>query len=223
MRVWITRDEPPDGPLSRALARAGLTGVLEPVLATQVIGDARREIESLCDDDWLVLTSPRAVRSVARPRARPSVAVVGESSARIAAERGFRVARISASGAADDLWRHIASAARGRRVCFPRSSRSDLPALAGIDLTAPVIYNVANRAFSDAAVRQCELAAFTSPSAVESVAAQLGDVPMCAAAIGAATRRALEQAGARVLLQATRPGFEALAAAIAQATPQGRR
>jgi len=77
-RVWVTRDEPVGGPMAGALEAVGLTPVSEPVLETRVVGDAAEEISTLGPDDWLVLTSPRAVRGVAigparRPRwgARP--------------------------------------------------------------------------------------------------------------------------------------------------------
>ena len=78
IRVWVTRDEPPDGPLATALIAAGLSPVSEPVLETTTIGDARAELALLDQDDWLVLTSVRAIRAVAQPEARvPRVAVVG--------------------------------------------------------------------------------------------------------------------------------------------------
>ncbi|MCH7840618.1 MAG: hypothetical protein IID38_10345, partial [Planctomycetes bacterium] len=83
MRIWVTRDETPGGPLSAALAAVGLTVVCEPVLQRRVIDDAAETISRLSPDDWLVLTSVYAVEAVRADRARiPRVAVVGEASRR---------------------------------------------------------------------------------------------------------------------------------------------
>jgi uroporphyrinogen-III synthase len=220
IRVWVTRDEPAGGPLATALERAGLVAILEPVLTTAVTGDARPEIESLSPRDWLVLTSPRAVAAAAIPGGPgPRVAVVGESSARLARERGFRVEFVSPTGEADALWRHIAKVARGERVCFPRSSLASPPPLQAIELSAPVIYEVARRAFDRTNAAACDVVAVASPSAVESIAGQLGAVPLPAASIGPATTRALRSAHAALLTEAPRPGFDTLARAIANAFP----
>ena len=96
MRVWVTRDEGPDGALAAALREAGLTPVLEPVIARRAITDAREAIAQLAADDWLVLTSPFAIASVAADVARvPQVAVVGDASRAAADALGFRLALVS--------------------------------------------------------------------------------------------------------------------------------
>lgn len=216
--IWITRDEPPNGPLCSEIGKVGLEPLLEPVLTTVVTGDARAEIDELGDDDWLVLTSPRAIATIAPPtRASPRVAVVGEASAVAARARGLRVEFVSPSGAGAALWDHIGRVAQGRRVCFPRSSLSTPPALPDARLTAPVIYEVAERPFDEAAALGCAAAAFASPSAVRSVVSQLGRVPIPAAAIGRTTAAALRDVRASMLAQAEEPTFEALARALARA------
>ncbi len=63
MRVWVTRDEKPDGPLSAALWEAGLSVVHEPVLERRVVNDAHEAITKLGPDDWLVLTSVYAIEA----------------------------------------------------------------------------------------------------------------------------------------------------------------
>ena len=55
MKVWVTRDEPVDGPLSTALRAAELEVVNEPVITRRVISDARDEIRSWGENDGLVL------------------------------------------------------------------------------------------------------------------------------------------------------------------------
>ena len=44
LRVWVTRDESRDGPLSIALRKAGVAPVWEPVLERHVVDDAGKEI-----------------------------------------------------------------------------------------------------------------------------------------------------------------------------------
>ena len=90
MRVWVTRDEPEDGPLSNALRARGLTPVLEPVIEQRLVCDPAQAIGSLSRDDWLVLTSPFAIEGVRSCDAVriPRVAVVGEPSARLARSYG---------------------------------------------------------------------------------------------------------------------------------------
>ena len=65
MIVWVTRDEPPDGPLSTALWNAGLEVVHEPVIEKRIChtGSASEAISRLSANDWLVLTSPFAIEA----------------------------------------------------------------------------------------------------------------------------------------------------------------
>ena len=65
MRVWVTRDEPNDGPLSTALRKHGLVAVTEPVLERRIVPQTLSLIDRLGRDDWLVLTSPFAVQAAA--------------------------------------------------------------------------------------------------------------------------------------------------------------
>jgi uroporphyrinogen-III synthase len=91
------------------------------------------------------------------------------------------------------------------------------PEIAGVALAAPVIYEVRNCAFAPDVVGRCDVASFTSPSAVESMVERLGRVPLPAAAIGPTTRHALRGAGAVVVAEPVRPDFDDLACAIAEA------
>ncbi len=214
--VWVTRDEPSHGPLAMALKHAGLTPVVEPVLETKAVSDARKEIATLEPDDWLVLTSPRAILAVALPEALvPRVAVVGRVSAEIARSIGLRVEFVSSTGDASGVWQHIQQNAVGMRVCFPRSSRTALARIKGVDLCSPILYEVNNRCFDQNIMQTVDVVCFASPSAVHSVAEQLGTITIPAATIGPTTTHAVEQVGWPLLIESPQRNFASLAAAIA--------
>jgi len=219
IRVWVTRDEPPDGPLASALKAEGLCPVSEPVLEAFVVGDARTELAALDQDDWLALTSARAIRAVAQPEASvPRVAVVGEVSAQIARELGMRVEYVSSSGDSRALWAHIKeNIAFGSKVCFPCSSRSLAPNLAGAELMAPVLYTVRDRRFDVSVAQRVDVAVFASPSAVHSVVALLGGLSIPSASIGPTTSAAIRKAGGEVLVECPEHSFTSLAKLIVDA------
>ena len=149
MRVWVTRDEPGDGPLSTALRAVQLTVVNEPVLERRVVNDAAQVLAQLGPDDWLVLTSVYAIEAVATHFARtPRVAVVGEASRRAAAAKGFRVEHVSSGGDAASLFEELRRKATRGKVCYPRSSLAEPPkACPVVELLAPVLSETFARAF----------------------------------------------------------------------------
>lgn len=213
MKVWVTRDEPPDGPLSTALLGAGLEVHHEPVLKRAVLTDAYKEIAALTADDWLVLTSVFAVHAVAGAPARvPQVAVIGQASRRAAEARGFRVALISPGGGASSLFRELFGRALPATVCYPRSSEARIPHVpVGVRLVCPVLYETVPRPFRRSLLQEVEIVAVTSPSAVRAV----GPVDLRFASIGPTTSAALRDIGAAPWVEAPQPSFESLAAAIA--------
>jgi uroporphyrinogen-III synthase len=214
MKVWVTRDEAADGPLSMALRKAGLDPVLEPVVTRRVLGDARDEIARLGPDDWLVLTSVFAVETVAVEPARvPRVAVVGEASRQAALALNLRVELISADGTAAGLFHELAERAGGATVLYPRSSLANVPELpAGIHVVSPVLYETAPRSWRRSVVEEVDVVAVASPSAVRAV----GRVDLPYASIGATTTVALREGGIKPWVEAAEPSFEALARAIAE-------
>lgn len=218
-RVWVTRDEPPGGPLASALKAEGLFPISEPVLETTTVGDAQTELAALGPDDWLVLTSVRAIRAVAQPQASvPRVAVVGEVSAQIAHELKLRVEYVSSSGDSSALWKHIKqNIGFGSKVCFPCSSRSLAPGLEGVEVITPVLYEVRDRRFDRSVAQRVDVVAFASPSAVQSVATQLGRLSIPSASIGPTTSAAIRKAGGEILVECLERNFTSLARAIRHA------
>jgi uroporphyrinogen-III synthase len=210
--VWVTRDEPPGGPLAAALAAQGLAVVHEPVIERRVLGDAAAAIARLEGTDWLVLTSAFALRCIALPPARVArTAVVGAATADAARATGLRVELVAEGGAAD-LWSRLRPLASGRRICHPRSSLAPpAPAWPGVAAESPVVYQTMPRDFDRGAAGRASVAAVTSRSAAEA----MRGITLPLATIGPATTAAARRLGLRAWLEAPQPTFEALARAIA--------
>lgn len=227
MIVWVTRDEPPDGPLSTALRDAGLDVACEPVIEQRIChaGPAAEAIGRLSADDWLVLTSPFAIEAaiaLAGEAARvPQVAVVAEPSRRLAEAHGLRVALVSPGGDGKSLFAELRMRAAGCQVCFARSSLAKSPdAWPGVSLECPILYETAARAFDTGMIDRADVIAVASPSAVQAIAAAMAGAswmhptPPRFASIGPTTSAAVRALGQEPWVEAPSPSFESLASAI---------
>jgi uroporphyrinogen-III synthase len=222
LKVWVTRDEPVDGPLGRALRDAGLEAVHEPVIEKHIHHQATGDIGRLGPDDWLVLTSPyaiEAVMTIAADAARvPRVAVVAESSRRVAETHGLRVKLVSPGGDSASLFDELRRRATGGHVCYARSSLAEVPqGWSGVTLQCPVLYETGPRAFDRAVIGRVDVIAVASPSAVQAI----GPVDLPFASIGPTTSAALRQIGLEPWVEASVPSFESLAEAIAAGEREG--
>lgn len=211
--VWITRDEPADGPLSALLLERGVPSILAPLVRIRPVGDGRDHVRRLGTEDWLVLTSPRAVELVTDEVLvrRPRIAVAGESSASAARSRGFDVELISPSASSAGIWDHLRAHAGGRRVCFARSRRAEPPSDPPFDLEVVDLYDVIATEVSASEIERATAVAFTSRSAVESCVRCLGSVPLPAFSIGPSTTGALLDAGAGIAGEASSRTLASLA------------
>jgi uroporphyrinogen-III synthase len=240
--VVVTRDEEPNGPLGAALASRGAT--VRYVRCVEALpaedpGPMRRELARATDYDWLFLTSARAAHAIAGPLpgAWPRrVAAVGRgTAAALEAETG-RAPDVVGSGGAEALVAEMGalSPLRGARILFPASDRSrpeGLHALraAGAHVTQVVAYRILTREGARPVLRALlrdpavHALTFTSPSAVAALGEAEGQEGSCRiAAIGGSTAAALEAAGWTDLVVAPRPGFDALAEALASALSPGK-
>ncbi|MBU0618247.1 MAG: uroporphyrinogen-III synthase [Planctomycetes bacterium] len=213
MRVWVTRDEPRDGPLSTALRDHGLLVVCEPVLERRVVAGALDVIAQLGPDDWLVLTSPYAIEAAACEAAKtPRVAVVAQPSRRAAEAHGMRVELVSSGGDGESLFRELRGKVTSGIVCYLRSSRAAMPeSWPGVDLRCPVLYETTTRAFDRGVINRVDVVSVASPSAVLAV----GPLDLPFASIGPTTSAAIRNLGREPWVEAPTPSFEALAVAIA--------
>ena len=228
-RVWVTRDELPQGPLSTAITDAGLHPVLEPVIERHVVGDAAEAIRQLSFDDWLILTSVFAVESIpVDPSRVPRVAVVGGASAEAARARGLRVELVG-SGGAGELFRMLRETVKEGTLCYPRSSLAREPDVwENVTVISPVLYETAPRPFDLGVVERVDVIAVASPSAVDAVvdaldAADSGGADLPFASIGATTSAALDRHGLEAWLEAPDRRLASLANAIALRFAELRR
>lgn len=216
-RVWVTRDEPPSGPLCRAIRAVGLAPVCEPVIQRRVVADVTGEVQSLGPRDWLVLSSPFAVGAIGGRAVRARVAVVGEASRAAAETAGMRVALMSPDETGAGLWKALRGNPDGAaRVLYPRSSLAPIPdRIPGVELACPILYRTEPRAVDLESIREVTIAAVASPSAAPEVA-RIAPGIRCAS-IGPTTSRALRTVSIEPWVEARSSSLESLARAIADA------
>ena len=145
MRVWVTRDEPPDGPLSEALRAVGLDVIHAPVIKRTLTADPRHILADMQEGDWLVLTSPFAIASVPIDlAARVRLAVVGSASRTVVARLGLEVAFSPSVPTATALFHELATKASPdlpMRLWYPRSAAATVPTLPQyLTCHSPVLY-----------------------------------------------------------------------------------
>jgi uroporphyrinogen-III synthase len=212
-RVWVTRDEPRDGPLCNALSERGLQPVWCPVVERRLLPAALDVLADLREDDWLVLTSPFAVQAVA-PIAAPRgahVAVVGESSRKLAQSLGLKVEWMSAEADAAGLLSGLAAQVSSGRVFYLHSTQAPTrTGWPGVEWIDRILYETVPRPFDRMAVGVVDIVAVASPSAVRAV----GDAALLFASIGKTTSEAIRELGGRVEVEASTPSLDALAEAI---------
>jgi uroporphyrinogen-III synthase len=225
--VVVTRAEGADGPLSSELRGLGLAVLLWPAVETSAAasGELDTELARIKEFDWIVFASRPAVAAVLeRVAARPprlQVAAVGQATAQVLNQRGWKVdlvpddANAAALVEAFEVMLRAAGRAAGQalRVLFPASSRA-LPTIAaglsqlGADVvqveayrTEPAALNV-DDCLSWITREAIGAVTFASPSAVielerslgkENFDRLLGAAP--AVAIGPTTARELAERG----------------------------
>ncbi|HKV10948.1 MAG TPA: uroporphyrinogen-III synthase [Thermoanaerobaculia bacterium] len=241
VRVVVTRAEHQAESFAAAFEAAGATIEILPLLEIVPPADPRpleRAATELALYDWLVFTSANAVDAFlpltggALPE-RLKIAVVGPATAE--ALRAYEIEphlearRSDAEGLAADLAPHVGR--RRRRVLLPQAADAR-PALveglsrAGAEAVTVVAYD--KRLPPDAPRRAAELfspppigwVTFTSPRIVRHFAGLFGADwerrrgELLAASIGPVTSAELRNQGVEPAVEATRPGYEGLVAAV---------
>ena len=220
-RVWVTRDEAPDGALCTALRHVGLDPVCEPVLERKLVSDIAPMLATLGAKDWLVLTSAFVAKTIPVNRFPGHIAVVGPATRQAAMQRGLNVDFECVEGTGESLWRALfPRIAPGSTVCYPRSSLARPPVppdSTAFSLLSPVLYTTTPRAFDPAVALRADIVAVASPSAADAIAG-ISALPPCAA-IGPTTSKALRMHHIEPLVEANPHTFEALAQAIQRVRP----
>jgi len=219
-RVAITTAADRSSVLADHARSHGLEPVLLPCIEVTPASDAvlhdARALASRAD--WLVVTSPRAVRAVwPRGGMPPSpVAAVGPATAASVEEADGIVGLVGEAGA-EALVARLAERAGGASVFFPHATGADpstVSALvkAGAEVQAVAVYQTRPVA---PGLDPVDAAAFGSPSAVRGwlISRHLDDLVL--GAIGETTARALADAGRSPQVVPPRPDFEELMAHLA--------
>lgn len=225
IHVWVTRDEPPQGPLCSALTSQQLIPILEPVIARQQVSNITDQLQRLAPDDWLVLTSTFAIECIDKNLAQtPKVAVVSEKSAAKARAVGLRVELISKKNNAQSLFDELKTIAKSRRVLYPRSSEASPPTIPAdcFELSSPILYETRPRNFNPSIIEEknINVITFTSPSAARALDEKipLNSITILIASIGPTATEAITKTGARATIQPDTPSFLALAQEIKNGT-----
>jgi uroporphyrinogen-III synthase len=244
-RIVITRAVEQSRELMERLEKLGARVLLLPAVSFFGPADTTHldhVIESLESFDWVFFTSANAVLFFAN-RCRklgrdvgvckgPRYAAVGPATASVAAKAGFAVDCVAREFQGVALARELGSSLEGKRVLLPRSDRAgrELPdALkdAGAEVTEAVVYHTGGIGPTEPgvleAVREArvDVVSFFSPSAVESLRAELGHEIMsrlgaraALAAVGPVTAAALRKAGMPVAIEATAATADSMISAI---------
>ena len=219
--VVVTRAESSNGPLSSQLRDLGLDVLLWPAVSVAVAetGPLEEALRSISEFDWIVFASRYAVAAVTeRMAAAPAdvrVAAVGQATAQVLRQRGWRVDLLPEDANAAALVAAFATRPMtGQKVLFPASSRA-LPTIAAglTQLGAKVVQVEAYRTEpASLDVEECRswiareaigVVTFASPSAVIELERALGKEHFdrllrgaAAVAIGPTTARELVERGA---------------------------
>ncbi|MBR9989106.1 MAG: uroporphyrinogen-III synthase [Gemmatimonadetes bacterium] len=239
LRVAVTRPRDDTAELRDLLASAGAEPVVIPLTRVTPSGDDAPLTTALAEldrYDWIVFTSPRAVRAVAAlvtewPGERLRIAVVGPATAAAArALIGRDADCVSATpgGAGVVPAMREYGILRDRHVLWPRaeSSRPDVArdlAREGAIFDDPIAYRTVTDAAAGrrlagmVAAGDVDVVTFTAPSAVDCFADSAGHAGRCTiAVIGPTTAAAVRARGLPVDVESPQPAMTALVDALVQ-------
>jgi uroporphyrinogen-III synthase len=216
MRVAITTAPDRMEDVAARFAATGLTPVPSPCVAIEAAPvDVMDEVRSaIADDAVLVLSSARTLDLIGSIPDAVAAFVVGGVTAAAVVDAGGRV-EFQGNGGINELAR--LAPLDGRTVVFPHAAGTDAEAIELIrsragSLFERTVYRTVPIAPGDDRV---EAAAFGSPSAVDGWLQQRTLDGLLIGAIGVTTAAALERAGHRPDVVASRPDFGVLAAEMA--------
>ena len=243
--IVITRALEQSGEMKERLEILGAKVLLLPAVSFFGPSDTSQldqVIDSLENFDWVFFTSANAVLYFA-DRCRklnrdvcaggtPRCAAVGPATARAAAKRGFTVDYVAQEFHGVALVRELSASLQGKKILLPRSDRArrDLPEAlknVGAEVTETIVYHTGGVGPTEPGVldavrdARVDVVLFFSPSAVESLRAELGHEVMARlgaraalAAVGPVTAAALRKAELPVAIEAPAATAESMISAI---------
>jgi uroporphyrinogen-III synthase len=234
LRVAVTRDEGPDGELSRALRERGLDPVACPAVVESESPDPGRlagAARALERYDWLVVASRRAVEALIEARGGAPLpgtlrtAAVGDRTAAALAAHGARAPLTAERSGALALIEALRDAGPwpGRRCLLPRAQGggtelADALRRLGAEVDEVVAYRTVERSPGEIAATWNEAhpdaVVVASPSAARALVGALGACALrslrAVVAIGPTTRAALASLGVAAVTP-PRADFESVA------------
>ncbi len=219
LRVAVTTAADTAPKVARLLYRDGLEPVM--LLCIRIVAAPIEALERLRsaarDADWIVVTSPRAVRVTWPEGGMPPlpVAAVGAEAASAATLAGGRVEVAGEAGAAS-LLESLHRLVSGKRVAFPHVRNADPATAAGLRAAGAQV--VAESVYETIPIPPAsdpvDVAIFGSPSAVEGWCRSRSLDGLVIGAIGATTATALINRDHPPDVIPGRPGFENLVKAL---------
>jgi uroporphyrinogen-III synthase len=204
VRILLTRPEGRNEQLAEALRARGHDVAIEPLIATESLGDEPVELDAY---DWLVVTSVTAARELARRgRGRSArVAAIGRATAEALGGADLVPQVSTQEGLLAELPRPAG------RVLFAgaEGARTLLPDELGADVLA--LYRTVE--LSPAELPAADVVVLASASAARAFGALGVDLP--AVSIGPETTAAAERSGVRVVREAATHDLDGLIEALA--------
>lgn len=238
LRVLVTRPVEQAAKLADLILAAGGTPVLYPTIRVEPIPGAAL-VDSLLRTgavDWVVFTSPAAVRYGLGPESAAAlagkrIAAVGSETAKTLAEAGLIVDVLPDDERQEGLAEALAYLGAGTRVLFPQAAEGRtwladelrrqgcMVEVVSVYQTMPLRHLAAPTPF--------DIATFASPSALRAFVTHVGADSLArakVAVIGPTTAASAAELGVRVDVVSDRPSADALVAALiahAAATSKG--
>jgi uroporphyrinogen-III synthase len=210
VRAIVTRPREQAEPLAGRLEQLGLEVVLCPLIELQPVGPAEVGVTGY---DWVVVTSPRGARELAKRRRGelPEVAAVGPGTAAALREHGVEPTLVPTISTQEGLVAELP--ADPGRVLFAGGEDARPYLAEALNADTVVLYRT--RALRPAEPPNGDLVVLASASAARAFAVLGLEIP--AVSIGPETTREAEAHGVRVVAEAKTHDLDGLVAAVPDA------
>jgi len=207
LRVIVTRPPEQAGPLGERLEALGYEVVLCPLIELEPAGPPELDVGGY---DWVVVTSPRGARELARRRTGdlPQVAAIGHGTAAVLREHGIEPALVPRVSTQEGLVSELPQPPG--RVLFA-GAQDARPYLAQA-LRAETVVLYRTRELRPAEPPVGDLVVLASASAARAFALLEVDIP--AVSIGPETTREARARGVEVIAEAASHDLDGLVAAV---------
>jgi uroporphyrinogen-III synthase len=210
VRAIVTRPREQAEPLAGRLEQLGLEVVRCPLIELQPVGPAEVHVTGY---DWVVVTSPRGARELAKRRRGelPEVAAVGPGTAAALREHGVEPTLVPTISTQEGLVAELP--ADPGRVLFAGGEDARPYLAEALNADTVVLYRT--RALRPAEPPNGDLVVLASASAARAFAVLGLEIP--AVSIGPETTREAEAHGVRVVAEAKTHDLDGLVAAVPDA------